>query len=65
MPEYTLENTTYEEVRFKTLQAFLESQFGIEVNDFGGMLQVKKDGKLIGIIEISEDNPHPKKDKPQ
>ena len=53
--DYRIENSSYEEVRFKTLQAFLESQFGIEVNDFGGMLQVKKGGKLIGSIQIQED----------
>ena len=53
--DYRIENSSYEEVRFKTLQAFLESQFGIEVNDFCGMLQVKKGGKLIGSIQIQED----------
>jgi ferredoxin len=58
--EYKIDANSYEEVRFKTLQAILKSQFNIEVNDFGGMLQVKGNDKLIASVRIEESLDKPK-----
>ena len=52
--EYLSKSDSYEDVRFKTLQAILESQFGIEVNDVGGMIQIKKDKKLVASVRINK-----------
>lgn len=50
--EYQGDFSSYEEARYKLLCAILKSQLGIEINDFGGMLQIKKDDKLVASMQI-------------
>lgn len=51
--EGQVDNTSYQEVRYKTVLALLKT-IGVEVNDFNGLVQVKKDGELIGSVTIAE-----------
>lgn len=53
MEEFIINSESYQEVRYKTVLSIL-STLGIEVNDFGGMIQVKQNGKLIADVQIDK-----------